>query len=43
MKQKLKIKYTNELDIRVFDDSFYQLLLDNIIKLKEEQSELSKI
>lgn len=36
MKTKFDVIFTNELDINIFTDEFYLILLDNIIKLKNK-------
>ena len=37
MKTKFDVIFTNELDIKVFTDDFYQILFENIVKLKKEK------
>ena len=37
MKIKFDVIFTNELDIKVFTDDFYQILFKNIVKLKKEK------
>ncbi len=43
--QKLKVEFTNELNVNVFDKDFYFLLFNRIAnfqKRKEEENALSK-
>ena len=37
MKTKFDIIFTNEIDIKVFTDDFYQILFEKIVKLKKEK------
>ena len=37
MQKKLKVVFKNQLDIRVFSKDFYQILLEDVIKLKEQK------
>ena len=37
MQKKFKVKFTNDFDIQVFNQDFYQILLENINKLKRQK------
>ena len=37
MQKKFRVMFKNQIDLEVFSKDFYQILLDNIIKLKEHK------
>ena len=37
MKEKLKVIFTNELDLSIFDEHFYQVILRRILDLKQKK------
>ena len=43
MQKKFKVKFTNDFDIQVFNQDFYQTLLENITKLKRQKESPNEI
>jgi len=37
MKENLKVIFTNELDLYIFDENFYKVILRRILDLKQEK------
>lgn len=37
MKENLKVIFTNELDLSIFDEYFYKVILKRILDLKQEK------
>ena len=37
MKRKIKVLFTNEIDVEIFDEYFYQMLYENIIRVKSKK------
>ena len=43
MQKKFKTKFINDFDIQVFNQDFYQILLENITKLKRQKESPKEI
>ena len=43
MQKNFKVKFTNDFDIQVFNQDFYQTLLENITKLKRQKESPNEI
>ena len=43
MQKKFKTKFVNDFDIQVFNQDFYQTLLENITKLKKQKEKPNEI
>lgn len=37
MKEKLKLIFTNKLDLSIFDEHFYKVILRRILDIKQEK------